>query len=165
MAPAFVSLPAWILGTSVAAVGGAVTAKEAQRFYNQLDRPPWAPPDWLFGPAWTVLYGLMGTAAWRVWRAEGFEGAGGTFVLYAVQLAFNAAWSWFFFVRKSGLWSTIEVCCLLALVIVTGVAFAIRDTIAGLLFVPYVIWVSYATALTISVWMRNPAQLEGRLFD
>jgi translocator protein len=150
------SLALWILGTSVAAVSGAVTAQAAAAFYAELDKPRWAPPDWLFGPAWTVLYIVMAVAAWRVWRQFGFDGAPGELALYFAQLAFNAGWSWIFFVKRNGLWSTIEVYCLLALVIVTAAAFGQRDPIAGWLFVPYVAWVTFASSLTVSVWRRNP---------
>jgi tryptophan-rich sensory protein len=150
------SLIAWILGTSTAAVSGAVTAQSAQQFYGAMKKPRWAPPPWLFGPAWTVLYVLMAVAAWRIWRAFGFDGARNELILYVVQLAFNAAWSWFFFVRRSGVLATIEVSFLLTSVVSTMVAFGVRDQIAGLLFVPYVLWVSFATALTVSVWRRNP---------
>lgn len=149
----------WILGTSVAAVSGAVTAQAAQAFYGELNKPKWAPPPWLFGPAWTVLYVLMAVAAWRVWSAFGFAGARNELILYFVQLAFNAGWSWFFFVRRSGAQATIEVSFLLSSVIATMVAFGLRDQLAGLLFVPYVAWVSFATALTVSVWRRNPDKL------
>lgn len=156
MTGTILSLAAWIVGTSLAAIGGAVTAQAAAEFYAQLKKPRWAPPAWLFGPAWTVLYIVMAVAAWRIWREYGFEGARGELTLYGTQLVFNAAWSWFFFVKRSGLWSTIEVCCLLSLVIVTMSAFGQRDSIAGWLFVPYAIWVTFATCLTVSVWRRNP---------
>mgnify|MGYP000750573978 CR=1 FL=1 len=93
--------------------------------------------------------------AWRIWREFGFDGARGELLLYGVQLAFNAAWSWFFFVKRSGVASTIEVSFLLTSVVATMIAFWRRDAIAGALFVPYVTWVSFATALTVSVWRRN----------
>jgi tryptophan-rich sensory protein len=153
------SLLAWILGTCVAAVSGAVTARAAGEFYASLDRPRWAPPAWLFGPAWSVLYVTMGIAAWRVWHAHGFDGARTALLLYVVQLAFNASWSWFFFVKRTGIGATIDVLLLWSAIVATLVAFARLDTIAALLFVPYLIWVTFATALTISVWRRNPALL------
>ena len=159
MLQSFPSLLAWILGTSVAAVGGAVTAKAANEFYGVLNKPAWAPPGWLFGPAWTLLYILMGTAAWRVWRDAGFEGARVELAFYAVQLVLNAAWSYFFFVRRSGLGATIEVVSLWLSIAVTLVLFWRRDTLAGVLFVPYLTWVTFATALTIVVWRRNPTLL------
>lgn len=149
----------WILGTSLAAVSGAVTARSARDFYAALQKPRWAPPAWLFGPAWTVLYVVMAVAAWRIWNAYGFSGARGELTLYGIQLAFNAAWSWFFFVKRSGPASTIEVSLLLTSVIATMVAFWQRDAVAGALFIPYVMWVSFATALTVSVWRRNPTLL------
>lgn len=153
------SLLAWIVGTSLAAVSGAVTARSASAFYAQLNRPPWAPPAWAFGPAWTVLYILMAVAAWRIWRAHGFDGARVELTLYAVQLAFNAAWSWFFFVRRTGVGATIDVLCMLIAITATLIAFWRRDPIAGALFLPYLAWVSFAAALTISVWRRNPTLL------
>ena len=153
------SLLAWIFGTSIAAVGGAVTAKAAAEFYAMLLKPSWAPPAWLFGPAWTVLYLVMGTAAWRVWRDAGFRGAKVALSVYLVQLVLNMAWSYFFFVRRTGLGATIEVVCMWLAVAATLVLFWRRDMIAGVLFVPYLAWVSFATALTVSVWRGNPGLL------
>ena len=153
------SLLAWIFGTSLAAIGGAVTAKAAGEFYAMLQKPSWAPPGWLFGPAWTVLYILMGVAAWRVWRDAGFSGAKVELAFYAVQLVLNMAWSYFFFVRRTGLGATVEVVCLWVSILVTLMLFWRRDTVAGVLFVPYLTWVTFATALTVAVWRRNPTLL------
>ncbi len=153
------SLSMWILGTSLAAVSGAVTATSSRGFYATLDKPRWAPPARLFGPAWTVLYIVMAIAAWRIWNAYGFTDARGELTLYGIQLVLNAAWNWFFFVKRNGLASTIEVSLLLTSVIATMVAFWQRDVVAGALFIPYVMWVSFATALTVSVWRRNPKLL------
>lgn len=153
------SLLAWVLGTSLAAIGGAVTAKAANEFYGILQKPSWAPPGWLFGPAWTLLYILMGTAAWRVWRQAGFAGAKVELSVYVVQLVLNMAWSYFFFVRRTGVGATIEVVSLWLSIAVTLVLFWRRDTVAGVLFVPYLVWVTFATALTIAVWRRNPTLL------
>ncbi len=152
----------WIFGTFLASLGAVVTADAAARFYLQLDRPRWAPPAWLFGPMWSLLYVLMGVAAYRVWRQDGWDGARLELGLYVGQLVLNAAWSWFFFVRRTGLGSTIEAAMLWAGVAATLVAFWQRDLLAGLLFVPYLAWVTVATALTISVWRRNPELLSGR---
>ena len=101
----------------------------------------------------------MAVAAWRVWRIAGFDGARVELTLYVVQLLLNAAWSWFFFVRRDGRDATIEVIALWLSIVATMVAFLMRDVTAGLLFVPYLTWVSFATALTISVWRRNPTLL------
>ncbi|MBC8089873.1 MAG: tryptophan-rich sensory protein [Phycisphaerae bacterium] len=159
MSSTVLSLSMWILGTSLAAISGAVTARSARDFYATLQKPTWAPPAWLFGPAWTVLYIVMAVAAWRIWNTYGFDGARGELVIYGIQLALNAAWSWFFFVKRSGRAATIEVSLLLTAVIATMVAFWRRDAVAGALFIPYVTWVSFATALTVSVSSRNPRLL------
>jgi tryptophan-rich sensory protein len=155
-------LLAWIFGTFLASLGAVVTADAAARFYTRLNRPSWAPPAWLFGPAWSLLYVLMAVAAFRVWEQGGWAGARVELSLYVVQLVLNAGWSWFFFVKRTGLGSTIEAAMLWAAVTATGVAFGARDAIAGWLFVPYVAWVTFATALTISVWRRNPELLAGQ---
>lgn len=154
-------LLAWIFGTFLASLGAVVTADAAARFYLQLDRPRWAPPAWLFGPMWSLLYVLMAVAAYRVWRLDGFAGARLELAVYVGQLVLNAAWSWFFFVRRTGLGSTIEAAMLWAGVATTLVLFWQRDALAGVLFIPYLAWVTVATALTISVWRRNPTLLSG----
>lgn len=153
------SLLAWILGTCIAAISGAVTAKTAAEFYGRLDQPSWAPPAWLFGPAWTVLYPLMAVAAWRVWREHGFAGAKVALALYFVQLAFNASWSWFFFVRQTGLGSTLVVSAMWITILLTALAFWELDRTASLMMLPYLAWVTFAMALTVSVWRRNPTLL------
>ena len=152
-------LAVWILGTCVAAISGAVTAKAAAEFYGRLDRPRWSPPAWLFGPAWSILYPVMAIAAWRVWREHGFGGASLALTLYFVQLAFNASWSWFFFVKRTGAGSTIIVGALWVTIAATTLAFLPLDRTAGLMMLPYLAWVSFAAALTVSVWRRNPALL------
>jgi len=152
-------LAGWILGTALAAVSGSVTARTAGEFYGRLDKPRWAPPPWLFGPAWLFLYVCMGTAAWRVWRPAGFAGAALPLALYGVQLLLNAGWAWFFFVRRTGVGGTVEVVLLWVSIGATLVVFWQRDRVAGLLFVPYLAWVTFAAALTVSCWRRNPTLL------
>lgn len=145
----------WVLLTAVAAAAGGYASRSAAGFYGTLDRPAWAPPAWLFGPAWGVLYLLMATAAWLVARAGG-PGSGVALGLYVVQLVANAAWTWIFFAFRRGGWAFAEVLLLLALVALTLATFWRVRPLAGLLLVPYLGWVSFATALTWSVWRRNP---------
>ena len=153
------SLLAWIFGTSIAAVGGAVTAKAAAEFYAMLQKPAWAPPAWLFGPAWTILYIVMGTAAWRIWLQAGFGAAKLELSFYFGQLVLNMAWSYFFFVRRSGVEALIEVVCLWVTIAITLVLFWRRDVTAGVLFLPYLSWVTFATVLTVVLTRRNPTLL------
>ncbi|WP_396206756.1 TspO/MBR family protein [Gemmatimonas sp.] len=145
--------------TTVAAGSGALASRTSAQFYALLDKPVWAPPAWLFGPVWSLLYLMMAVAAWRVWRAAGFRGARRALALYVVQLGFNALWTWLFFVWRNGPWATAEVLALWALIVATLLAFRQHDRPAAVLLAPYLAWVSFASALTIAVWQRNPGLL------
>ena len=148
------------LGAAFAAVAlGAAASVDAASFYAQLARPAWAPPAGVFGPVWTLLYLLMGIAAWLVWRERGARAVRGALALFVVQLAVNALWSWLFFAWRQGGLAFVEVVVLLALVAATLAAFWRVRPLAGALLVPYLLWVSFATALTWSVWQANPALL------
>ena len=152
-------LVGWLLVSFAAAAIGAVASANAGDFYGQLARPGWAPPASLFGPVWTVLYLMMGIAAWLVWwerRRAGARGMGGALSLFVVQLAANALWTWLFFAWRRGALASAEIVLLWILVAATIVAFWRIRLLAGALLVPYLLWVSYATALTIAVWRMNP---------
>lgn len=120
---------------------------------------PWAPPASVFGPVWTLLYAMMAIAAWLVWRERGWRGARPALMLYLVQLAVNALWSWLFFGWKLGALAFVDILVLIALVCAAIVAFArIRPTAAALLL-PYLAWISFASALNFAVWRANPGLL------
>ncbi|HEX6297598.1 MAG TPA: TspO/MBR family protein [Burkholderiales bacterium] len=150
------ALAGWLAASFAAAALGAVATRQAPEFYAQLARPDWAPPGWLFGPVWTVLYAMMGIAAWRVWRKAGF---GSALYLFLAQLALNALWSWLFFAWRLGAAAFAEVVVLWALIAATLAAFLRIDRLAGALLVPYLAWVSFAAALTYAVWRANPQVL------
>jgi benzodiazapine receptor len=149
----------WLLVIVAAASVGIVTSARAASFYGQLSQPVWAPPAWLFGPMWSVLYLLMTVAAWLVWREHGFSGAGVALGLFLVQLAANALWSWLFFALHRGALSTAEIGLLWVLILATIVAFWPLHQLAALLLVPYLAWVTVASALTLSLWRANRAVL------
>jgi translocator protein len=155
----WLALVPWLLACYAAAAIGGVASAGAPEFFRALDRPAWAPPSWLFGPVWTLLYTLMAVAAWMVWRSAGWTGAGGALSLFAAQLVLNAAWSWIFFVRRSGALAFAEIIVLLAVIIATTIAFARIRPAAAWLMVPYIAWVTFASALTLSLWRRNPTLL------
>jgi benzodiazapine receptor len=148
-----VGLLGWLLAAFVAGAVGAVASIDAASFYAQLSKPSWAPPAWLFGPVWSVLYALMGVAAWLVWRSPSSKGA--ALGLFGLQLAANALWSWVFFAWHWGALAAVEVLLLLALIVATAVTFGRISRLAGLLLAPYVLWVSFASVLTWAVWQRN----------
>jgi len=152
----FFGLIAWLGVTFIAAAIGSAASANAQAFYAQLAQPAWAPPGYVFGPVWTVLYTLMGLAAWLVWRVGGFKSAQKALILYLVQLVFNALWSWLFFVWNLGLLSFIEILLLLALILITAICFWRIKPLAGVLLIPYLLWVIFAAFLNYSLWQLNP---------
>ena len=149
----------WIVLSQAAGGIGAIATSRARDFYLDLARPAWSPPGWVFGPVWTVLYVLMGIAAWVVWRERGWKGARGALGLFLAQLALNALWSWLFFAWRQGALALVEIVVLAAFIVATMVAFARVRTLAAALLVPYLAWVLFATALTFSLWRANPGVL------
>jgi len=123
-------------------------------WYAALNKPSWNPPSWLFGPAWTLLYTLMAIAAWLVWKRVGFSRP---IVLYFVQLALNAAWTPLFFGAHAMGWALVEIVALWIAILMTLLSFRRVNTTAGWLFVPYLAWVTFATALNYTLWKLNPA--------
>ena len=152
-------LVGWFLLTFAAASVGVITSARAASFYGQLTQPPWAPPAWLFGPMWSVLYVLMAVAAWLVWRDHGFSGAQFALGVFVGQLVANALWSWLFFVLRRGALSVAEIVVLWLLILATILAFWPLHRLAALMLVPYLAWVSIASALTWSLWRANRAVL------
>lgn len=152
-------LISWLLLSFAAAGIGAVASSSASAFYAQLARPAWAPPAWLFAPVWSTLYALMGLAAWLVWRARGFAGARTALVLFMVQLTVNALWSWLFFVWRQGGLAFADTLLLWCLIVAMAVAFWRISMLAAVLLVPYLAWVTFASALTWLVWRLNAGLL------
>jgi len=144
--------------TLVATIGGWGSA-QAGSFYIDLVRPAWAPPGWVFGPVWTLLYIMMAVSAWLVWREKGHTGRRIALLIYGAQLLLNALWSWIFFVWQQGALAFIE-CLLLALAILLTIHFFRKvDSRAAWLLLPYFLWVCFATVLTWNLWRNNPGIL------
>lgn len=152
-------LAAWLGVTFLTAAIGSVASIRAASFYQLLEQPAWAPPAAVFGPVWTALYTLMGFAAWWVWRADGFAAAANALRLYLAQLVLNASWSWVFFAWQLGTLSLVNIALLWVLIVATIVAFWRRQPLAGILLVPYLLWVSFAAALNLALWQLNPGIL------
>lgn len=140
---------------AAAALGSAATYPRIDDWYAALAKPSWTPPNWVFGPVWTVLYIAMALAAWLVWRQRGWAGARLPLLLFGVQLGLNVAWSWLFFGLRSPGLGFADIILLWIAIAATLVAFWRRSRIAGLLFVPYLAWVTFATALNFSIWRMN----------
>ncbi len=152
----FFGLIGWLLVSFAASAIGAVASIQAQSFYAELTQPSWAPPGSVFGPVWTTLYALMGIAAWLVWREGGFQKNKTALTLFLVQLVVNALWSWLFFAWHLGAFALIDLIVLWLLIVATLVAFWRVKALAGVLLVPYLLWVSFAGFLNYTVWQLNP---------
>lgn len=140
----------------VSAAGGAITATSVGGWYQDLEKPPFNPPDWVFAPVWTTLYVFMAVAAWRVWRSGPWAETRLALSAWGAQLALNLAWSFLFFGLKSLGGAFLEVLVLLAAIVVTAGLFRRHDAWAALLFVPYIAWVAFATVLNGALWHLNP---------
>lgn len=136
-------------------IGSFFTTSSIQSWYVFLEKPSFAPPNWLFAPAWLTLYTLMGLAAFLVWRKRNMAGAKMAFWLYGVHLGFNALWSIIFFGLKNPGLAFIEILVLWALILVVTVKFFKIEKAAGYLFIPYILWVTFAAALNFAVWQLN----------
>lgn len=149
----------WFVLCFVAAAIGGAASVQAGSFYMQLLRPEWAPPPGVFGPVWTVLYAMMAVAAWLVWRVGGFRAARAALVLFLIQLAVNALWSWLFFGWHRGALAFADILLLWMLIAATVIAFRRVRPLAAALLVPYWLWVSFAAVLNYAVWQLNPQTL------
>ena len=140
---------------AVAAAGGAVTATSVETWYAGLAKPPFNPPDWVFGPVWTALYLMIAVAGWRVWRRRGESGAWLALGAWGLQLSLNLSWSMLFFGAQMIGAALVEIAVLLAAILITAALFWRIDRIAGVLLVPYTAWVSFATVLNAALWRLN----------
>ena len=122
-------------------------------WYESLRKPPLNPPNWVFGPVWTLLYLGIAVAGWRVWRAR--PEVSTALGLWAAQLLLNALWSYLFFgLERPGL-ALVDITVLLVLILATTVVFFRIDRPAGALLVPYAVWVAFATYLNAGLWVLN----------
>ncbi|GGD69330.1 TspO/MBR family protein [Lacimicrobium alkaliphilum] len=148
----------FLLVTYIVAAIGSIASIDAPDFYLQLTQPVWAPPAWLFGPVWTLLYTLMAIAAWLVWRSRCSQKQA-ALGLYALQLVLNGLWSWLFFTWALGAIAFAEILLLWGLILLTMINFWRCNKIAGTLLLPYWLWVSFAAVLNWALWLDNPALL------
>jgi len=137
-----------VLGAGTAI--GLLTAPGA--WYAALEKTPFNPPNWIFGPVWSVLYILIGIAGWRIWR---IAPAGGAMKIWWLQLALNFLWSPVFFAAHLLGVALVIILALLATLIWFITTAASTDRIAAWLFVPYALWVAFATLLNASLWWLN----------
>ncbi len=138
---------------SAAGIGSIATTPNIATWYAGLAKPAWTPPNWLFGPVWTLLYISMAVAAWLVWRQGGLWQR--ALALFAIQLALNAAWTTIFFGFHMSGAAFAEIVAMLTAIIATTMAFWPRSMSAGILMLPYLGWVAFASVLNFAIWRLN----------
>jgi tryptophan-rich sensory protein len=138
------------------AVGSLATARAIPTWYKGLAKPSFNPPEWLFGPAWTVLYLMIAVAAWLVWK-QGIGAAGVklALVVFLVQLVLNALWSVFFFGLRSPLAGLVDIIALWLAIVATIILFFRVSVPAGVLLLPYIGWVTFAAVLNAAILRLN----------
>lgn len=145
-----------IASFTAATIGGLATAESVETWYPWLRKPNWNPPAWIFGPVWTLLYALMSIAAWRVWQRRQQPAANRALGLFFVQLGLNALWSVLFFGLQRPDLALAEIIVLWVVLMIILCRFWQIDRAAGWLWLPYVLWVSFATVLNGAiVWLNR----------
>ncbi|MFI5586480.1 TspO/MBR family protein [Amycolatopsis sp. NPDC051758] len=151
-APAPVVLAGFVAVVAVVAAVGSLAATQSRAVYEGLNQPAWAPPGWLFGPVWTVLYLLIAVSGWLFWRAGGTRRE---FAWYAAGLVLNAAWTPLFFAAGAYTVALVEIVALDLVVAATALVFRRRSPAAAALQLPYLAWTLFATSLNAAIVVLN----------
>jgi len=134
---------------------GAIWTSSDNAWYRGINKPSFNPPNWVFGPVWTLLFTLMGIALYLVWISPSSKIRTIALILFGIQFVFNVLWSYLFFGLNNPFWSLIEIFILLIFIFATGIYFYIVNKFAGYLMVPYFVWVSFASFLNYHLWKLN----------
>lgn len=145
-----------VLCQGAGAAGSLFTIPAIPEWYTFLQKPSFAPPNWIFAPVWTTLFTLMAIAAYLVWL-KGLENplVRQALVVFLIQLVLNTLWSFLFFGMRSPLYGLLEIFVLWAMILVTILRFLRVSRTAGLLLIPYLLWVSFACSLTLGIFLLN----------
>jgi tryptophan-rich sensory protein len=145
------------LPLGVGTIAGLFTTSEINGWFQTINKPSWQPPNWVFGPVWTVLYVMMGIAFYLVWKKEAPKGSKRMAItLWIIQLVFNFFWSFIFFKKHQLDWALGEILILWFFILLTILYFARISKLAAWLMVPYICWVSFASLLTFTIYELNP---------
>lgn len=124
-------------------------------WYASLVKPSWNPPNTIFAPVWTTLYLMMAFSAWIVWKSFPFAQVKSALIIFVIQLILNALWTYLFFGMKNPGLAFVEIIILWGFILLTTVLFMRLNTLAGLLLIPYFLWVSFASFLNYTIWRLN----------
>lgn len=144
-----------IIAQMAGAIGSVFTVSSIQNWYAYLEKPFFSPPNWLFAPAWITLYTLMGIAAFLVWQKRENPQTKKALTFYFIQLALNTLWSVIFFGWHNLGLAFVEIVFLWFFILLSLISFYKIVRIAGILFIPYILWVSFAAVLNFSIWQLN----------
>ncbi len=136
-------------------VGSLFTVNSVRTWFQTIIKPSWNPPSWVFGPVWIILYTLMGISAYLVFKQKDVKDVKLALSVYGVHLLLNALWSVLFFGLKNPGFAFFEIIILLVFIVITMVLFWRINTLAGVLLLPYLVWVSFATFLNYTIWQLN----------
>jgi len=153
----FTTLLLFIIGSELlGSIGSVATMPNIPTWYRSLIKPPLNPPNWIFGPVWTLLFALMGIAAFLIWQ-KGFTKKSVTYALtwFCIQFIFNVLWSFLFFGARSPIAGLICISILWVSIVRTIQLFINIDKTAGYLLIPYLLWVSFATYLNMGIAFLN----------
>lgn len=144
-----------LITLAIGAIAGIATSRNVLTWYPELNKPAFNPPNAVFAPVWTVLYILMGISLYLIWRLPSSDTRNNALRLFFVQLALNFIWSFLFFEWHLIGWALADIVLLLCLIITCIAGFSRISKTAAWLFVPYLAWVSFATALNIAIYRLN----------
>lgn len=137
-------------------LGSLATTPSIATWYKTLAKPSFSPPNAVFGPVWITLYLMMSIALFLVWKQGGAtKGVKPALIIFFVQLALNTLWSILFFGLHQPMWAFFEIVILWLFILLTLIVFWRLSRAAGLLLLPYLLWVSFASALNFAIWRLN----------
>lgn len=137
-------------------VGSFFTTPNIPTWYKTLQKPAFAPPNWLFAPVWTILFLLMGIALYLVWKQGwGAPGVRLAMIIFFIHLLVNILWSGVFFGLRSPLAGFFVIIALWFLIVLTIIYFSNVSKTAGILLIPYILWVSFASVLNFMIYKLN----------
>ena len=144
-----------VLTLGLGGAGGYFTVNEIKSWFVTLNKPSFNPPNYLFGPIWSLLYFLMGISLYLIWQQPRSTQRKQAITIFLIQFALNVSWSFIFFKQHQILWALVDIIALWLFILITILSFAKLNKTAALLLVPYISWVSFATLLNAAIWLLN----------
>ncbi len=144
-----------VLTVGLGSLGGIFTISEIPVWYAGLQKPSFNPPNWLFGPVWTLLYLLMGISVYLIWKQPASSVRNTALTFFVIQFVLNFCWSILFFNQHQLGWALVEIIVMWVAILVTIIWFGKLSSVAAWLLVPYILWVSFASLLNGAIWKLN----------